>query len=234
MALKKTPGKPLFRYTTGQSRLHKLPAALKLITLPCAAFLCMKLPVTGLAAGILLLAISTRCAGWRFSEQINDIKPAAWYIIFMLSIMLVRIAAAILQTGSLPDITELNIAEYLRITLRLILLIQVSALLFHTTSTIAIKESLAVAEQALRNKLLQHRMFAGRIPAQPRAAVYIALFISFIPEVFETWQQIERAWNARAGKNNGDKIKTLCFAVITLSMEKAARKARALTARGAI
>jgi energy-coupling factor transporter transmembrane protein EcfT len=60
---------------------------------------------------------------------------------------------------------------------------------------------------------------------------YIALFLCFIPEIFENWALVNLAWKARGGKKGFAKIKSLVFILISLSMEKAAAKAKALEAR---
>ncbi|WP_461247202.1 hypothetical protein [Treponema sp. R6D11] len=95
--------------------------------------------------------------------------------------------------------------EYLRITLRLVLIVQISALLFRTTSSLEIRE-------VVRSEI-------------------ISLFLSFIPEIFKIWTSINLAWKARGGKEGLGKIKTLMFILISLSFEKAALKAKALEAR---
>jgi len=59
----------------------------------------------------------------------------------------------------------------------------------------------------------------------------ISLFINFIPEIFKIWTSINLAWKSRGGKNGFGKIKTLVFVLISLSFEKAAIKAKALSAR---
>jgi len=91
-----------------------------------------------------------------------------------------------------------------------------------------IRDSLGAIECGIR-RLLSRRQ--NQFPIKPRIAENIALFAGFIPEIFQTWSQIDRAWRARGGKNNLAKIRTLVFVLITLSFEKAARKAVALSAR---
>jgi biotin transport system permease protein/energy-coupling factor transport system permease protein len=102
--------------------------------------------------------------------------------------------------------------EYIRIALRLVLIVQLSALLFRSTSSMEIRE-------ALRTLLPK------------RIAENISLFICFIPEIFQTWTLINLAWKARGGKRGIAGIKTIVFILISVSMEKAALKAKALAAR---
>jgi biotin transport system permease protein/energy-coupling factor transport system permease protein len=95
--------------------------------------------------------------------------------------------------------------DFLHIALRLVLIVQLSALLFCTTSALEIRESLRI---------------------EP-----ISLFLSFIPLIFETWKTVDLAWKARGGRQGVKKIRTIVFVLISLSMEKAAMKSTALTAR---
>jgi energy-coupling factor transporter transmembrane protein EcfT len=57
------------------------------------------------------------------------------------------------------------------------------------------------------------------------------LFLSFIPQVFETYRQINLAWHARSGKHGFRKIRVLVFVLISISLDKASKKAAALAAR---
>jgi energy-coupling factor transporter transmembrane protein EcfT len=86
---------------------------------------------------------------------------------------------------------------------------QFSSLLFRTTSSSEIRYALP----------------------DGRFTVYLSLFLGSIPEIFESWSVINRAWKARGGKNGIGKIKTIIFILISLSFERAAVKAKALAAR---
>jgi energy-coupling factor transporter transmembrane protein EcfT len=95
--------------------------------------------------------------------------------------------------------------EYMRISLRLVLVVQISALLFRTTSSLEIREVVRLE--------------------------IISLFLCFIPEIFNIWTSINLAWKSRGGKEGLAKIKTIVFILISLSFEKAAVKSKALEAR---
>ncbi|MCL2181414.1 MAG: hypothetical protein FWB83_09840, partial [Treponema sp.] len=87
-------------------------------------------------------------------------------------------------------------------------ILQMSALLFRTTSPVEIRD-------AVRLEI-------------------ISLFLLFIPEIFNTWAQIDLAWKARGGKNGLSKIYKLVLIIISASFEKAAIKAKAVEARKGI
>ena len=127
--------------------------------------------------------------------------------------------------------------DFLLLVMRLFLIVQLSALLFRTTTTLEIRNGLSLIEICIRRFLWliffrQNKDSKSGSPViKPRFAQIIALFAGFIPELFETWNQIDTAWRARGGKNGLKKIRTLVYVLISLSMDKAARKARAIAAR---
>jgi energy-coupling factor transporter transmembrane protein EcfT len=75
-------------------------------------------------------------------------------------------------------------------------MLQVSALLFRTTTSIEMKYGIETIERAARSVL--------HVSQEPRFAPSVALFIGFIPEVFELWQKLDMAWRARGGKSAGN------------------------------
>ena len=181
----------------------------------------MSLPPVWLGAGILAAIITAFICGFALHEQLTDLKPASLYALLM---YVLSVFSNIFENwGSLTFIIFFPAFEFLRIALRLVLIIQLSALLFRTTSSMEIREGLGFIEQFVR------RMF--RISSRFRFTESHSLFLCFIPEIFETWFNINLAWKARGGKNGLKKISTLVFILITLSFEKAAVKAKAMDAR---
>jgi energy-coupling factor transporter transmembrane protein EcfT len=205
-------GQSIFRYKTVKGPLHKLPALLKLlIFLPLSVF-CMTLAPLYLGAGIIAASITAFLCKFTLREQLTDLKPAFFYAVLMYALSLFSNIFDYWQT--LPEISFITLLtphpDFLRITLRLVLIMQLSSLLFRSTSSSEIRYCLP------KNR------FTG----------FLSLFLGFIPEIFETWSSINLAWKARGGKNGIGKIKTVVFILITLSFEKAAVKAKALVARG--
>ena len=122
--------------------------------------------------------------------------------------------------------------SFVFLILRFALILQLSALLFRSTTTLEIRDSLNEIETRIRRFLSRLPFLKKHIELKPRLGTGIALFAGFIPEIFQTWERIDRAWLARGGKNNSEKIRTLVFILISLSFEKAAQKAKAIAARG--
>jgi len=243
VAINKT--QTVFRYKTIRGPLHKLPAMLKFFLLLPVSVFCMSLSSQWLFAGIITAAITAFLCGFTLREQASDLKPAFFYgvLMYMLSVFSTLVEnftdfLSVLSVLSMPILMPALISaalmprpDFMRIALRLVLIVQLSALLFRSTSPIEIREGLTSIERFVR-KLLSHLPLFGKwISPQCRIAGAISLFLCFIPEIFENWTAINLAWKARAGKQGLSKIKTTVFVLISLCMEKAAVKARALEAR---
>jgi biotin transport system permease protein/energy-coupling factor transport system permease protein len=198
----------VFRYKTIKGYLHKVPALIKLILLLPLSVFCMSLPSLWLCAGIFLIFLAAFFFGLSLREQLTDVKPAFYYALLMYAL---SVFSNFIKNFKLIPVNELLInmliphPDFLQITLRLTLIVQISALLFRTTSPLEIRE-------AVRLEI-------------------ISLFLCFIPEIFKTWTSINLAWKSRGGGQGFYKIKTLTFVLITLSFERAAVKVKALQAR---
>ena len=200
-------GNAVFKYKTKKGPLHKVPALIKLLLLLPLSVFCMSLPPLWLGAGILSAVLIAFICGLSVHDQIADIKPVFYYALLMYAL---SVFSNLFDNFRLTPVNQFFILlipghEYLRITLRLALIVQISALLFRTTSSLEIREVVRLE--------------------------IISLFLSFIPEIFKIWTSINLAWKSRGGKEGLAKIKTLGFILISLCFEKAALKAKALEAR---
>jgi energy-coupling factor transporter transmembrane protein EcfT len=200
-------GNSVFKYKTKSGILHKVPAVIKLLLLLPLSLFCMTLPPFWLGVGIASAVIVSFICGLSLREQLTDFKPAFYYAILMYGLSVFTSFIDNLKQLPVNQFYILLIPqyEYLRITLRLVLIVQISALLFRTTSLLEIRE-------VIRSEI-------------------ITLFLCFIPEIFKIWTSVNLAWKSRGGKEGFAKIKTLCFVLISLSFEKAALKSKALSAR---
>jgi len=224
----------VFRYKTIRGPLHKLPAMLKLfLFLPLSLF-CMSLTSPFLALGITAAIITASICGFTLREQLTDFKPAAFYALLLYGLSVFSVLFENWGNMPLPALAAAALlprADFLHAALRLTLVVQLSALLFRTTSSIEIREALVNLERRIRLILKCLPLLGKAISTRPRFLQNISLFLSFIPEIFETWTSVDLAWKARGGRQGAAKIKTLVFVLITLSFEKASLKARALEAR---
>jgi len=197
----------VFKYKTIKGPLHKVPAIIKLLLLLPLSLFCMYLPPFLLGTGIIFCVILSFIFGFSLQEQLTDIKPAFYYAILMYILSVFSIFTGNFRSLTYNELYTVFIPryEYLCIILRLALIVQISALVFRTTSALEIRK-------------------AARLEI-------ISIFLCFIPEIFKIWSSVNLAWKARGGKNNLLKIKTVVFVIISLCFEKAALKAKALEAR---
>jgi biotin transport system permease protein len=165
----------------------------------------MSLPPLWLGAGILSAVIVSFICGLSLYDQLTDFKPAIYYALLMYALSVFSNLIDNFTPADKSFTFLIPHGEYLRLSLRLILIVQISALLFRTTSSLEIRE-------VVRSEVL-------------------SLFLCFVPEIFNIWTSVNLAWKARGGKNGFAKIKTLTFVLISLCFEKAAIKAKALEAR---
>jgi len=197
----------VFKYKTIKGILHEVPALIKLILLLPLSFVCMYLPPLWLVVGIVSAVFAAFICGLSLHDQLTDFKPVFFYAILMYAL---SVFSNLIDNFRLMPVNQFLTVfipnhEYLRITLRLALIVQISALFFRTTSSLEIREVIRLE--------------------------IISLFLCFIPEIFKIWTSINLAWKSRGGKEGFGKIKALLFILISLSFEKAAIKAKALEAR---
>jgi len=197
----------VFKYKTIKGLLHEVPALIKLILLLPLSFFCMYLPSLSLGVGIAFAVFMAFICGLSLQDQITDFKPVFYYAILMYALSVFSNLINNFRSLPLNQFLTAFIPNpgYLRITLRLALIVQISALFFRTTSSLEIREVLKLE--------------------------IISIFLCFIPEIFKIWTSVNLAWKSRGGKDGFGKIKTLVFILISLCFEKAAIKAKALEAR---
>ncbi|MDR2467560.1 MAG: energy-coupling factor transporter transmembrane protein EcfT [Spirochaetaceae bacterium] len=219
------------RYKKGISLLHKVPAGVKLAMLPCCTFIIMLLSEHALIICSLCCTLAALLCGWTLRELYADVRPALYYALLLASASLIN--AVIASPGILHNGIEVLKPEntLLVYTGRLLCVMQFSALLFRTTTNIQIKDAICTAEVKLRTAFKALLPFARNISDNPRFGIILALTLNFIPEIFNQWQILERAWNARGGRGYIAKMRILLFALISRSFYAAAQKSRALAAR---
>ena len=201
----------IFQYKTKKGLYHKVPAIIKLILLLPLSVFCVSLPSNWLLAGIIAAMILAFIGGINLKEQLTDLKPVIFYSVFMYCVSVFsNLFENVFITQPYIDIYAILFilipkTDFLRFILRLTLIVQFSALLFRTTSSLEIREVVRIE--------------------------VVSIFLLFIPEILKIWSNIDLAWKARGGKKGLVKIKTLLFVLISLCFEKAAIKSRAIEAR---
>jgi biotin transport system permease protein/energy-coupling factor transport system permease protein len=222
-------GPVLFRYKSGTSLLHRLPAIIKILLLIPLAIIIMRVNSTVSLLFIVVLTTITFLCGWTLKEVWTDIKPAAFYGIFLYELNIIGNVIDGLKQNIITHTVLIPNRAYIAYLIKLIGLLQISALLFRTSTSIAIKDALCSLERAIR--LYIKKYIAKQIPLTTKFADSIALTLNFIPDIFEQFSKIDLAYRARGGKNGIKKIKIIIPALLSLSLHRASIKARAIAAR---
>jgi biotin transport system permease protein/energy-coupling factor transport system permease protein len=230
----------IFQYRKGLSLPYRIPALPKLALVLSFAVILMFLPFHAICGCIPAAAILAFLCGFRIREQLADIKPVLFYAAFLYLInifsRLPSVSLALPAGGFSPELRRTLAGifypdlEYRLYILRLLLVMQLSALFFRTTTSIELKEAIRGLETAIRRGI-KKLPFMKNISVRAKFGASLALTISFIPELFGLWERLNRAYRARGGKGGLKKIRVLLIALFSLSFSYAEKKARALASR---
>lgn len=211
-----------FSYKAGNSFLHRCPAWAKLLFIPVINILFLCLPIQ-FAAGFILFQFVIACV-LKFSlrEQFADLKPVLYYGIFVLLMDLLTA----LGSGNF-NFKEIYSWEKQRETIFLLIkifcVLQSAGLVFKTSTSLELREGIAVIESSIR-KILHLKKKNAFTDA-------ISLFLNFIPLVSKIWEQSKKAWFARGGKKGIGMYLKLLPVLFFVGMKKAYNSARALSIR---
>jgi energy-coupling factor transporter transmembrane protein EcfT len=221
-----------FQYQRKKSLLYRLPPGAKLAALFAAVLVIMMLPVQALAFFAAAAVLLPLLSGWTADEFAADARPALFYTLPLYTAGLVNALLSLPALPAfdirlfLPDITTLRSAfRHLSVSL-------FAALVFRSTTSIEIKETLCGVELKLRALIKKHARGLRLDAAEAPLATALALTLSFISETAARWNSLKRAWRARGGRGGFQKMRVLLFSLLTLSFYAAAQKAKALSARG--
>ncbi len=203
---------PIFSYSPVRSPIHSIPAWFKLLVLvsvPITVYLC---PIWVAVTLIALFPVLAAVGRIRLSDFLHDLKPISYYCLMILAIdvlsYLVFKADVVITQRSLFMI------------LRLLCAMEATSVFFRTTSTYEIRDTLQGLERALtfgHSKLMLSTMFT--------------LFLSFIPQIFATWSNLDLAYRARGGRRGLKKAFVLLPLLIAMSFKRASTTYLALLNR---
>ena len=97
--------------------------------------------------------------------------------------------------------------------------LSITSVIYRTTSNIQFRQGFATIEQTLTRS------------DQSRFADLLGMTLTFIPRIVTYWQRIDTAWKARGGKNSLRKLITLTPRLVSVSLNDAYEKARAIENR---
>ena len=189
----------LFAYTKKDSAVHRAPCWLKLIILfavPITLYLTSIWVCIALIPTFLLLALIAGIGAGRF---LRDLRPI---LIYSLMIISIDILSWLLFRRNDEVITKTS----LYLILRLLCAVEATSVFFRTTSIYEITDMLI------------------RIPfgkAGLAVSGVFSLFLTFLPQIFATWSELEMAYRARGGRKGIAKATILLPLLISLSISKA-------------
>ena len=191
-----------FSYKAGNSIIHLCPAWVKIILLPFISILFFKLPP--LAAGLMLGFIILVQLLLKFSpgEIFSDVKLILYYAVVLL-----------IFRGK----------EVIPMLIRLLCMLELTALLFRTSSGLQLREGFEKIELAFR------KLF--HLKKKTPLAQSLSLFVCFIPLVAKNWEEAKRAWFARGGKASIKMLLVLLPVFFSIGMKQAWNMARAIAVR---
>lgn len=193
----------LLAYTKKDSILHRIPAWLKLLVLfavPITVYL-SPIEVTYIMIPFFfILALISKIGPARF---LKDLSPIIIYSILIVSI---DVLSWLIFRKNTTIITETS----LHLILRLICAVEATSLFFRTTSIYETMQTLRKIESVLT---------FGK--SSLTVSTVLSLFLSFLPQIFATWSELECAYRARGGRKGIGKVTTLLPLLISLSIRKA-------------
>ena len=189
----------LFAYTKKDSMVHRTPCWLKLIILFAVPVTLHFTPIwvcIALIPTFLLLALIAGIGAGRFFRDLRSI------VIYSMMIISIDVLSWLVFRRKDEIITKTS----LYLILRLLCAVEATSVFFRTTSIYEITDMLI------------------RIPfgkAGLAVSGVFSLFLTFLPQIFATWSELETAYRARGGRKGIAKAVVLLPLLISLSINKA-------------
>jgi biotin transport system permease protein len=222
-----------YSYRPGNTALHRLNPALKLLALlgiTTAVFLFGFYALTGAAALLMVCAFTARIKPW---ELLRGIKP-----VWIMSLFVTISRSIIFEP---PWFSFSGCAAGLLFSGNMVVCFAAGALLFSVTTMTELKDSLEKIERLILRAPVFFLRRSGR-PAlveaasrleRPKLSLAIPLMLGFLPRFFEIWEAAHTAYAARSGKKGIRATLTLAPLVTGRMLEIAAETALAMESRGA-
>ena len=224
-------GTRFFHYRNGSSFMHRMNPTFKLILLFVLALCSFLIPeIPALILWLSLIFLSPILFRLKPSEIATDLTPSIFYgsMLMLLTVIqnLISLTENYSGDGSFSSAPFKVIffvvkpsSEYVRIFAHLSLSIEVSSILYRTTSISAFTEGFRSIEGFFTKG--KNNGFSDRL----------SLTLTFIPRLFDFWVRIDLAWRSRGGKKDLKRIKALTPSLFKESMKEAYVKALALENR---
>lgn len=166
---------------TTNSLLRRVPALVKLASMLALTAAVFSGDVRALAFAVILVALSAIGARLGARTWLSILKTTVTYGVF---IALFRILGKPLERGVI--VTELAATgDYL---LKLTCILVAGTVFYATTGMTELTLALSAIQRKLR--------WSDRLPD---IALLLSLTVGFVPRILDTWESLERSWNARCG-----------------------------------
>ncbi len=193
----------LFSYKKGNSLLHKCHPLIKMVGLFLLNILVIFLPLEFTVALVCLQMVTAFCLRFTFWEQLCDVKPVLFYAVMLFIFELI-------SNGNIRDV---NVDSYFFLV-KILAVMQSASLVFKTTTSLEMKEGIALIFG--RNSLF---------------TVCIFMFLNFLPMISKIWTQCKKSWFARGGKIGLKMYVVLLPVLLSVGLKKAYNVSRAFLAR---
>jgi len=175
----------LFAYRSGNTLLHRTPAGIKLLCMIAGTICAFSSSITVLITLSTILVILIPVSKMKLKTIYRNVIIVFWYALF---IFIFRFAGKPLE----KDVFMGELHETLLYIWQIATVLLTGTLFYETTSNMEIQHALS----SIQNALIR---LTGKKIHIPDLAFLISLTITFIPRIFETWNSLVHAWNARGG-----------------------------------
>ncbi|MDR2053656.1 MAG: energy-coupling factor transporter transmembrane protein EcfT [Treponema sp.] len=222
-----------YSYRPGNTALHRLNPALKLLALLVITTAVFLFGFYALAGAAAFLTICARIARIRPRELLRGIKP-----VLIMSLAVIVSRSVVFES---PWFSLSGCGAGLLFSGNMVICFTAGALLFSVTTMTELKDSLEKIERLILKAPVFLLRCSGR-PALARAAskmerpnlsLAIPLMLGFLPRFFEIWEAARTAYTARSGKKGIRAVLVLVPLVTGRMIETAMETAQAMESRGA-
>lgn len=226
-----------FSYKAGNTFLHKMNPAAKILLIPVLNILVFNLPFQAAVIFMIFQAALAFFLGFTLREQLRDLRPVLYYavILYFTSFFAIFFAKVTAETAAETYVfsweRELKSSlsscfanrETVKMLVKLFCVMQSASILFKTSTTLQIREGIGVIEGGIRKILPVSNKNSFTDTA--------SLFICFIPMVYKNWELSKRAWFARGGKSGIKMMKAIFPVFFSVGIRQAYNAARAMQVR---
>ena len=209
-------------YKKGSSCLHKCPTWIKLLLIPVISitFLCLP-PQCAVCFSIFQFLLAC-FLHFSLREQLKDIKPVFLYVVILIIFkVILEISGGNFDFKT--DFSWENSKETVFLLVKLVTVLQSTALLFRTTTSLELREGISSIENAVRNVF--------HLKGKNTFTDTVFLFLNFIPMVSKIWEESKKAYLARGGKNSPKMYVKLLLVLFCVGIKKACNQAKAIEIR---